>query len=1154
MDFYQIMRAMKLIMVMLTCFFLQISAKTVGQTIALDGRTISIPTLLKEIRNQTDYDFIYDSQIFKGADPVSVKVQKGSIQQVLDLSFHNRPYTYSINGKVVSIRKKEVTTNNQVQQNLNIRGKVIHSESKRPIAGVSIKLKGGKVATSTDKDGNFMIQIPKEGGTLIVTSIGFKRMEIPVSPTQISLTISLQPDTESIMEISVTVQARKKLNTEAAILDERRKSAIVQDAISAQQIERTASITTTQALQRVSGVTVTDEKYVAVRGLGDRSVIGQLNGIRLASANPDRSTIPLDLVPATLLDNITVFKTLTPDKPADAAAGIVELKTKSVPDKEVFEIVAQTGNNSNIGIGGSFNSFWNSEMGVFGEKISNKKLTQDFKDLANQYKGGMEEIQRLIANSGYNAENRAEVARINDIMQSFDPVLTTQTRKANLNQLYSINYGNSFTLFDEHKLGLILGGNYYHRYLDNYAGQLNQYSIFQGLVTGNPRISSARILPNFTTPNTLEMGKALGMQEHSGIDVLNYGFLGGLTYRFNPRHEISFQYLGSWGAESEGTSIQGEYLYSGLSGEVKNSTYSLKQTQRSLKTFNLQGEHKLWKTDYAPQLSYNLANSTSYHNNPDFRFIQLVNYAIEGGTYYETGEIDPNSGNSKSYYTDHLYALSSGYVNGFGPYGILQAEPNGRRWRTMEEKNYNYKADLSVPFHLLNKKQIFKVGFNYLNRDRVFDENVMFLPGSNFTSNKEILLYKVEGDLNKLVSNDVIGVKSKPNPNEGGIPESGFLYNTLKSPNNYTGYFETYAIYGMLDFKPIEELRFTGGVRFETTDIQAKVDTTNVYVDPSLTGASASGNSIPIVLNNPNSKYKTGYKPYFSGNLTYSFRENMNFRLGFNQALARPELREITNVFEFDVYQMGLVVGNKNLINQKTENADFRFEWFPNPGEVIAFSVFGKRLNNQLVKVYSLRSEGVDARFQEFPTIQFQNDPNTGYVWGIELEAVQNLGKFHDDLQGFSIGSNLLIAQSEVKKTEDRLAANRIIDRYASDKSPIFEQAPYSINGWLNFEQPKWGTNLTTTFNMVGERLVQINLTGEPDLYSRPAPTLDFVFSQKINKNLIIKGYAKNILNPPIKTVYSNAQTGGKWYGTEYINRSYKRGMECMLGISYNLY
>lgn len=357
MDFYQIMRAMKLIMVMLTCFFLQISAKTVGQTIALDGRTISIPTLLKEIRNQTDYDFIYDSQIFKGADPVSVKVQKGSIQQVLDLSFHNRPYTYSINGKVVSIRKKEVTTNNQVQQNLNIRGKVIHSESKRPIAGVSIKLKGGKVATSTDKDGNFMIQIPKEGGTLIVTSIGFKRMEIPVSPTQISLTISLQPDTESIMEISVTVQARKKLNTEAAILDERRKSAIVQDAISAQQIERTASITTTQALQRVSGVTVTDEKYVAVRGLGDRSVIGQLNGIRLASANPDRSTIPLDLVPATLLDNITVFKTLTPDKPADAAAGIVELKTKSVPDKEVFEIVAQTGNNSNIGIGGSFNSF-----------------------------------------------------------------------------------------------------------------------------------------------------------------------------------------------------------------------------------------------------------------------------------------------------------------------------------------------------------------------------------------------------------------------------------------------------------------------------------------------------------------------------------------------------------------------------------------------------------------------------------------------------------------------------------------------------------------------------------------------------------------------------------------------------------------------------
>lgn len=358
----------------------------------------------------------------------------------------------------------------------------------------------------------------------------------------------------------------------------------------------------------------------------------------------------------------------------------------------------------------------------------------------------------------------------------------------------------------------------------------------------------------------------------------------------------------------------------------------------------------------------------------------------------------------------------------------------------------------------------------------------------------------------------------------------------------------------MLDLQLTESLRLTGGARWEATDIQSVVDTANVFVDPSLTTADASGNKVPIVLTNPNSKYKTGYIPYYSVNTTYSFQQNMNFRLGFNQALARPELREITNVFEFDAFQMGLVVGNKDLVNQKTENIDFRWEWFPNQGEVIAVSAFGKRLNNQLVKVYSLRTDGVDARFQEFPTIQFQNDPNTGYVWGMELEAVQNLGKVWESISIFNVGVNLLLAQSEVKKTEERLAANRIMDRYASDKSPIFEQAPYSINAWLNFEKPEWGTNITGTFNMVGERLLQINLTGEPDLYSRPAPMLDLVFSQRITNHILFKGYAKNILNPDIKTVYSNAQTGGKWYGNEYINRSYKRGAEIMLGFTYNFF
>ncbi|MBE9600875.1 TonB-dependent receptor [Pedobacter sp. MC2016-24] len=1034
-----------------------------------------------------------------------------------------------------------------------VTGTVIDEKNRETLIGVSIKVKGSSGGTSTDMNGKFKMTIPEGGAVLQVSYMGYQMREIKVDANSKDITIALRASATQLGE--VTVQARRKTNTEVAVLDERKKSATIQDAISSQLIERTGSVTTTQALQRVSGVTVTDDKYVAIRGLGDRSVIGQLNGVRLASSDPDRSAIPLDLVPASLLDNITIYKSITPDKPADAAAGIVELKTKSVPDSLIVNVIVQSGFNSNIGIGGSHNSFYNSDMGFLGLNINKKNLSQDFLNLSKQYKGGLTQIQNMITNSGYSPSVKQEVGRINGIMQGFDPVMTTKYKQSPINQLYSATFGNSYTLFKKHKLGVIAGANYYSRTTDISDGDVQQYSIYQGVVTGNPQVQSPRNIPNYITPNSLFMGKYQTYKENTGTETLNYGTLLGLTYRFNPRHEISMQYLGSWGAETQATHLNGRYEYTGLPGDVKSTIYSLKQSYRKLNTFNLQGEHKFLDAAYSPRLSYNIASSRAGQNDPDYRFVTLADYSPRGGAYYSRPVLGPANGSDEYVYTDHLYALSSGYVNGFGAYGIIQAEPNGRRYRNLDEKNYNYKADLIIPFKLFGSRQELKTGLNYLNRDRIFTENVLFLPGSNFSSQKTLPLYQINGNLDRLVSNDIVGIHLPvAGGAEGAGPIGGFLYNSQKSPNNYTGFFETKAGYAMLDLKITKDLRITGGVRFESTNIQSAVDTANVFLDPQLTAPGVGGTKIPLSQISPNSVYKVGYKPYYSLNATYNYQENMNFRAGYNTTLARPELREITNVFEFDAFQMGLVVGNPNLINQSTQNLDFRWEWFPNNGEVIAFSLFGKRIKNQLYKVFNLQTSGLAATYPEYPTIRFENDPNIGKVWGVEIEIVKDLGRIWDPLKNFFVGSNLLLAESDIKKSPARLEANRSLDRHSPDNSPLFEQAPYSINGWLNYDNKKSGTTLTGTFNMVGERLVQINLTGEPDLYTRPVPVLDFVFSQRIARRVIFKGYMKNLLNPSIETVYANPGTGGVWYGSKYLNRAYKRGSEIMMGFTYNLF
>lgn len=1144
-------RVLLLFMGLFFCFQVMVY----GQKITHNFPGQTLPERISALMKNSKQSISFDVQQLRSIKVPALNAREMTTAQILTASLQSTGFTYRLTNNVYVIIKQEQDTEQPKQQpkpKIEIKGTVIDKQDKTTLIGVYVIIKGTQSGTVTDTDGKFNIPVA-EGSVLEFSYMGYVKSEYKVTGSGSAITIALEPDSKTLGE--VVVMARRKVNTESAVLMDRQKSTTVQDAISAAQISKTGSITTTQALQKVSGVTITDDKYVAVRGLGDRSVIGQLNGVRLASSDPDRSTIPLDLVPASLLDNITVYKTATPDKPADASSGIVELKTKSVPEQMTLEITVQTGFNTNIGIGGKYNSFWNSDMGAFGEKINAKDLTSDFKNLATQYPKGLSEIQTLIANSGYSNEAKAEVTRINSIMQGFDPVMTTRYKKAPLNQLYSATFGNTYKLFGgKHNLGVILGGNYYRRTTDINEGDVTQYSIYQGVVTGNPNIYSRRHIPNYITPNSLFMGKYQTYKENTGVETLNYGALVGLTYQFSSRHEISAQYVGSWGGETTATNMNGAYEYTGLPGDVFSTINSLRQSYRDLNTYNFQGEHKFFDSEYSPRLSYNLSTSRSGQNDPDFRYSSLVDYMPIGGAWYTSPNLEEN-GNANYIYTEHLYALTSGYVNGFSSFGTIQAEPNGRRWRNLEEKSYNHKADLSFPFPLFGKKQEFKSGFNYLFREREFTENILFLPGSNFNPYGNLTLLDVNGNLDRMVSSEIIGVKV-PNSNtgEGQTPIGGFLYNSKKSPNNYTGFYETTAFYGMLDLQLPSDIRLTGGVRFEKTDIRSKVDTKDVYIDPSLSGVDEEGNIINIPTGDPNSVYQTSYKPYYSVNATYVFKENMNFRLAYNNTLARPELREITNIFEFDPYQMGLIVGNPDLKNQDTQNLDFRWEWFTAPGEVFAISAFGKRIKNQLVKVFSLKTDGLAAAYPEFPMIQFQNDKNIGKVWGMELEAVKDIGTFWGPKQTFFLGINLLLAQSEIKKSEERLAANRFIDRHAPKNSPLFEQAPYSINAWLNYSNKNLGTELTTTFNMVGERLVQINLTGEPDLYTQPAPTLDFVFSQRIAKGLLFKGYAKNIFNPAIKTVYANPSTGGKWHGNEYLNRSYKRGCEIMIGLTYNLF
>ena len=129
-------------------------------------------------------------------------------------------------------------------------------------------------------------------------------------------------------------------------LDEQRNATNIVSSVTAEQIARSPDSDAGQAVQRVSGVSVQDGRYVFVRGLGERYTTTSLNGTRLPSPEPERKVVPLDLFPAGLLEGITTSKTFTPDQPGDFSGASVNLKTREFPARRVITFSASGGLNT----------------------------------------------------------------------------------------------------------------------------------------------------------------------------------------------------------------------------------------------------------------------------------------------------------------------------------------------------------------------------------------------------------------------------------------------------------------------------------------------------------------------------------------------------------------------------------------------------------------------------------------------------------------------------------------------------------------------------------------------------------------------------------------------------------------------------------------
>ncbi|HWB91605.1 MAG TPA: TonB-dependent receptor [Puia sp.] len=201
---------MKLTFALLFVSLFQARAASYAQQISLNENHVSLRKVLSDIHKQTGYDFIFDHQVVKDIQNITLHVQNAPIEDVLRLCFKDRPLKFSITQRSIVIEYDPVKS--VVVQDFIVKGRVTDAAG-TPLQGVTITLKGGHANTLTDANGEYTITVPDRRGSLSFSYVGYEPREVRIDDrSNISITMILKnKDLSDVVIVSYGVQHRSNI-------------------------------------------------------------------------------------------------------------------------------------------------------------------------------------------------------------------------------------------------------------------------------------------------------------------------------------------------------------------------------------------------------------------------------------------------------------------------------------------------------------------------------------------------------------------------------------------------------------------------------------------------------------------------------------------------------------------------------------------------------------------------------------------------------------------------------------------------------------------------------------------------------------------------------------------------------------------------------
>jgi outer membrane receptor protein involved in Fe transport len=324
-----------------------------------------------------------------------------------------------------------------------VSGIVVDKDTGEPLIEAGIEVIETGKTIYTDFDGKFRLELPQgkyEVRAFYPLYQGQRVQNIIVNSGKVTrLDLSLAPKKEQEIEV-VEVIVEPEKATEATQLLIRKRAPAVTDRVSAEIISKQPDPDVASVVERSPGISVVDNKYVYIRGLGERYSSVSLNSASLPTTEPEKKVVPLDLFPSDMVESINVSKSYTPDLPGEFSGGMVQIDTKDYPDTFEIKASGSIGYNSKT-TGKDFKTYKGGGLDWLGFDDGKRELPSIIPDDRLRRKG--------IAGIGYTPEELEKFG------ESFENIWNIKEKTA------SPDYGGSFYIGNKlNKFGYVFSLTY----------------------------------------------------------------------------------------------------------------------------------------------------------------------------------------------------------------------------------------------------------------------------------------------------------------------------------------------------------------------------------------------------------------------------------------------------------------------------------------------------------------------------------------------------------------------------------------------------------------------------------------------------------------------------------------------------------------------